>query len=744
MNSSRYPEMLLFELFNFHILFEARLDFLRQKFVPLIAAAIENQTVSIPEPLGHLVDATAEITAPKVFDHVMACDPDPQKRNLQWLLTRLLKGEFLLEDGSKAFDYLKLFAQVKAQLPVDARDINRIKTLGDLYTLIEPFKALVSQRQMEKGVDEQMHEQAKVLLNTADYKVLIPLNKEASCYFGRNTQWCTAATRSQNYFEHYNNSGPLYIILDKKNNTRWQFQPATNSFMDEGDRPINLPLFCEQHPVIAQLFVQMDGKAVASIKTIPHGILRVYPDGAGGFQLKQYPGLASKAAVRINVQNGMLSDVQFIAGHDLLLSQPNVADLLNELQIKGDPKGMATENQCNLYYRDGFWGSLYEHAKPSLRLANGWLWSELKCEAPLVFTTYVLISPKPLKYPNSHAQRGGDHAYATAAIHEDGSFSVNNVLGTGKIQQRPVVLLPISHAVLSLILDHSTEIAKWERDMFNPSDLSEADGEVLLKQRPDLCDIGVLFKVQGLTDMVKAKINEAFEEAGLDSADQWTEDKLIIATWSDIEKCVEDIGNDHAKWLAKVVNGDERIEYYDHEKIDRDQLKKFLNDLTPEEMMKLAAWLKENYHDAIEAYQEENDEDEIDLTNMGEVAQLVLEQEIDEIKGAANSALLTGMEIGAENDAAKNYKSSIADTDLLFKSPDGSWSDKLVWDVEVGLPVAVQKLVDMIVAQELEEVRYNNWAGYLEVKVEASEPYNGYNDFDNEAAKERFVEEMPF
>ena len=58
-------------------------------------------------------------------------------------------------------------------------------------------------------------------LPTGDYKKIYeskfgtaywPLDQEAACYLGQGTQWCTAATRSENYFDQYNDVGGLIII----------------------------------------------------------------------------------------------------------------------------------------------------------------------------------------------------------------------------------------------------------------------------------------------------------------------------------------------------------------------------------------------------------------------------------------------------------------------------------------------------------------------------------------------------
>ena len=93
-------------------------------------------------------------------------------------------------------------------------------------------------------------------MNSQQYRILIPLTEEASCYFGMNTEWCTAATNSHNYFNSYNKDGRLYIILEKKTNTRWQYHIQSGSFMDENDSPINVENFYKTHHEAAKAIAE--------------------------------------------------------------------------------------------------------------------------------------------------------------------------------------------------------------------------------------------------------------------------------------------------------------------------------------------------------------------------------------------------------------------------------------------------------------------------------------------------------
>ena len=68
-------------------------------------------------------------------------------------------------------------------------------------------------------------------------------DEEGSCYLGQGTQWCTAATRSTNYFDRYNKDGPL-IIINMKEKIRtydgWRIDDDGGEHEDpDGERIVN-------------------------------------------------------------------------------------------------------------------------------------------------------------------------------------------------------------------------------------------------------------------------------------------------------------------------------------------------------------------------------------------------------------------------------------------------------------------------------------------------------------------------
>ena len=212
------------------VLLEARIDFLRDKY----AETLQAEAVKRRE--------THQTNVNTVFELLAQSDPTDNKQFLQWMIKIYLKGNMRLEDAYKATEYLMIFLKAKRQLQPQQRDINRYGSLQDLFAVVSQFKEqeLESGKEQERALAREMHtpEHAEILANTANIKVVIPKTQDASCYFGRNTEWCTAASGSYNYFEEYAKKGPLYILILKKENRRFQFHQETGQYMDENDRPL--------------------------------------------------------------------------------------------------------------------------------------------------------------------------------------------------------------------------------------------------------------------------------------------------------------------------------------------------------------------------------------------------------------------------------------------------------------------------------------------------------------------------
>ena len=177
------------------------------------------------------------------FKKVVSSDPtyNPQNPDKigkygKWLLKLYKKYNLKLEDLYKAHDYLEVFDKFKRV--IENNDINTYKTLPDLYDTVKPYMDNPNQATSHQDEIRIAKEGAEKVYEDDTWLVIIPHTKEASCYYGKGTQWCTAASKSRNMFDEYNKEGSLYININKKTGKKYQFHFESKSFMNELDRPM--------------------------------------------------------------------------------------------------------------------------------------------------------------------------------------------------------------------------------------------------------------------------------------------------------------------------------------------------------------------------------------------------------------------------------------------------------------------------------------------------------------------------
>jgi len=141
-------------------------------------------------------------------------DPTTNKQYMPYLLNWYVNsgevGEYAFPDLEDARSTLKesliMYYKLRERIPERYRDIGQYSSASDFMNDVQAL-------QSQYGKKEE--------LPTGDYKKIYeskfgtaywPLDQEAACYLGQGTQWCTAATRSENYFDQYNDVGGLIII----------------------------------------------------------------------------------------------------------------------------------------------------------------------------------------------------------------------------------------------------------------------------------------------------------------------------------------------------------------------------------------------------------------------------------------------------------------------------------------------------------------------------------------------------
>ena len=208
----------------------------------------------------------------KILKELIDADPLPNKQNSQWLIRLFINNQLKLEDLSKATNYLSIYEKVKQRAPVEQRDINKVKSLPELYDIISKFEKEEVKSKAQVAKEEKL-EGADRILDNEHWLIITPKTEGAACLYGQETQWCTAASRGGNYFNQYNKQGPLYIIFDKsiketpkKNpNKKLQFHFPTSQFMDARDSSIDIGNFFRKHKDLLVLFDKI-GAASAKFK----------------------------------------------------------------------------------------------------------------------------------------------------------------------------------------------------------------------------------------------------------------------------------------------------------------------------------------------------------------------------------------------------------------------------------------------------------------------------------------------
>lgn len=220
-------------------------------------------------------------------------DPTANSEFAGWIIESYLYGGITFwEDLGKVNDALKKYFWLRqnkrldkkatdtkyGSFPIDETDIynfcglkgcdphqtnllvnwqRKYKSLG-LDTLLKVHESDLS-RFANKQAEEIDETDAEKLYDDDDVLVIHPLTKKGAIYYGQGTQWCTAATRSDNLFERYNQNGPLIILLPHRpayKQEKYQLFGAEQQYMNEKDEPVKVTMLVKRFP---QLFTLTTG-----------------------------------------------------------------------------------------------------------------------------------------------------------------------------------------------------------------------------------------------------------------------------------------------------------------------------------------------------------------------------------------------------------------------------------------------------------------------------------------------------
>lgn len=175
-------------------------------------------------------------------------DPTPNKEYTVWLLRRWLtdpdQQAMRMEDYNRN-NVLGAYHMGKRRnmIKPEHRDINRFRTYREFentmyneYDIDKLLGVIDKPEETDRGTYKEVYRDDSV-------RVIVPRDKKAACFWGRGTRWCTAATRGPNYFDQYNEEGPLYILLPKDKQytgEKYQIHFPSGQYMNPEDNTVSL------------------------------------------------------------------------------------------------------------------------------------------------------------------------------------------------------------------------------------------------------------------------------------------------------------------------------------------------------------------------------------------------------------------------------------------------------------------------------------------------------------------------
>lgn len=177
------------------------------------------------------------------------------------------------EDYYKDTEDISHFIKYKKLLAANGEptDLNKVDGFGALQHSLSMIADDIAQEEDKEAI-KKAEKDAEKIYQSENYLILVPQTQEASCAYGRGTRWCTAATGSHNYFNTYNRQGPLYIIINKKTQDKYQFHFQSQQYMDSDDYQLDLEEFFNDNkevkkPILDLAFKNKEFNFIADVDT---------------------------------------------------------------------------------------------------------------------------------------------------------------------------------------------------------------------------------------------------------------------------------------------------------------------------------------------------------------------------------------------------------------------------------------------------------------------------------------------
>jgi hypothetical protein len=121
---------------------------------------------------------------------------------------------------------LKLFDKYQNQL--EKKDINQYQTFTELQRAVTPLQQKEKEKELEGQVDKVYEDDT--------FAVVVPKTRQASCKYGSNTKWCTAAKQDNRFDTYSTGKQKLYYIINKKKSSGSNYSKIAIHFNNSGNK----------------------------------------------------------------------------------------------------------------------------------------------------------------------------------------------------------------------------------------------------------------------------------------------------------------------------------------------------------------------------------------------------------------------------------------------------------------------------------------------------------------------------
>ena len=153
-----------------------------------------------------------EVLVDFIIQRFEEADPTPNKQYVQWIARTYVKDSTSkLEDVLDGYlwESLNRFYTLvqRKQIPQPFNDINGYTNFGTFMTAVDLYPDPDKAELKDKG-------KAFTLYEDAEWRVIVPQDEPAACYYGQGTRWCTSGNKN-NMFSYYHGIAPILIALPK-------------------------------------------------------------------------------------------------------------------------------------------------------------------------------------------------------------------------------------------------------------------------------------------------------------------------------------------------------------------------------------------------------------------------------------------------------------------------------------------------------------------------------------------------